>query len=100
MLMFILLTMMMGGVVLLSASLFYLKSSNAKCTSQLSETAQQADGARIDEIELSCIPSQDGKNQAPSKDITQILEFTRTSHKSSKQLPLLGMPDKAFYHIH
>ncbi len=100
MLMFILLTMMMGGVVLLSASLFYLNSGNTKCTNRLSETAQQADGTKIDEIELSCIPSEDGKDQESSKDIAQILEFTRTSHKSSKQLPLLGMPDKAFYHIH
>jgi hypothetical protein len=29
-----------------------------------------------------------------------LMEFTKTSRKSAKQLPLLGLPDKAFYRIH
>jgi hypothetical protein len=31
---------------------------------------------------------------------SKLMEFTKTSRKSAKQLPLLGLPDKAFYRIH
>lgn len=100
MLVFILLTMMMGGVVLLSASLFYLNSSHMTGATQLSRVQQRTGGVVFDDVELPSIHTEDDKSQATNKDVTQILDFTRTSHKSSKQLPLLGMPDKAFYHIH
>lgn len=100
MLVFILLTMMMGGVVLLSASLFYLNSSHATCSNHLSRMQQRTGGVVFDDIELPGIHTEDDKTQAAGREVAQILDFTRTSHKSSKQLPLLGMPDKAFYHIH
>ena len=99
MLVFILLTMMMGGVVLLSASLFYLNSNHLTGTAQLSRAQQRTGGVVFDDVELPSIHAED-RGQAVSRDVAQILDFTRTSHKSSKQLPLLGMPDKAFYHIH
>ncbi|MBN1378031.1 MAG: hypothetical protein JXA04_02215 [Gammaproteobacteria bacterium] len=99
MLVFILLTMMMGGVVLLSASLFYLNSNHATCTHR-SRIQQRTGGVVFDDVELPSIHAEDDKHQAQTREVAQILDFTRTSHKSSKQLPLLGMPDKAFYHIH
>lgn len=100
MLVFILLTMMMGGVVLLSASLFYLNSSHVTHSHHLPGIQERTGGVVFDDVELPGIHTQDDRNQAVSSDVTQILDFTRTSHKASKQLPLLGMPDKAFYHIH
>jgi hypothetical protein len=100
MLVFILLTMMMGGVVLLSASLFYLNSSHATGSNHLPRMQQRTGGVVFDDVELPSIHTEEDTGQAARREVAQILDFTRTSHKSSKQLPLLGMPDKAFYHIH
>jgi hypothetical protein len=100
MLVFILLTMMMGGAILLSASLFYLNSSRATRTHHPKETQQRTNGVVFDDVELPQVRTEDEQNQAETTNVAEILDFTRTSHKSSKQLPLLGMPDKAFYHIH
>jgi hypothetical protein len=100
MLVFILLTMMMGGVVLLSASLFYLNSGNAAGVKYRAETHQRVTGVIFDDVEL---PQLSTPNPAPNqgnKQTTELLDFTRTSRTKSDQLPLLGMPDKAFYHIH
>lgn len=95
MLVFILLTMMMGGVVLLSASLFYLNSSQGVGVE--SKVQKRVQGVVFDDVEL---PSLKPARAISSTQGATLLDFTRTSGKKSDQLPLLGMPDKAFYHIH
>ncbi len=100
MLVFILLTMTMGGVVLLSASLFLMNGRNTHHPKPLPNKPSRSVGTTCDEVALACTQVQNNDDQSAGKEAAQILEFTRTSHKSSKQLPLLGMPDKAFYHIH
>ena len=95
MLVFILLTMMMGGVVLLSASLFYLNSGQTVSV-QTAKVQKRVNGVVFDDVELPQLkPTRNSNKQAAT-----LLDFTRTSSKKSDQLPLLGMPDKAFYHIH
>lgn len=104
MLVFMLLTMFMGGAILLSASLLCL---NKATPSQGSGFIKTANGANViyDDIELPEIrraprvnePTYD-ENGTSSHD--KLMEFTRTAGKADKQLPLIGMPDKAFYHIH
>ena len=104
MLVFVLLTMFMGGVIMLTASLF--------CLTQLGDSQQGTikqhgyTSARLvyDDTELPSIPQQDEASSATEESEemrhNKLMEFTKTSRKSAKQLPLLGLPDKAFYRIH
>jgi hypothetical protein len=104
MLVFVLLTMFMGGVIMLTASLF--------CLTQIGDSRQDTKlngytSARLvyDDTELPSLPQQltDGAGaEIESEDVrhSKLMEFTKTSRKSAKQLPLLGLPDKAFYRIH
>jgi hypothetical protein len=104
MLVFVLLTMFMGGVIMLTASLF--------CLTQLGDSQQDTikqhgyTSARLvyDDTELPSIPQQAEASSATdeSEEVrhSKLMEFTKTSRKSAKQLPLLGLPDKAFYRIH
>ena len=96
MLVFILLTMMMGGVVLLSASLFYLNSGQPVGLNT-ARVHRRVDGVVFDDVEL---PQFQPTHNSSTKQAATLLDFTRTSAKKSNQLPLLGMPDKAFYLIH
>ena len=97
MLVFILLTMMMGGVVLLSASLFYLNSGQAAGITDQSKSQRSVSGVVFDDVELPVL----AQPRSPAdKQAAGLLDFTRIAGKRSNQLPLLGMPDKAFYHIH
>lgn len=98
MLVFVLLTMMMGGAVLLSASLFYL-SSNLTHQGTRKSRAQCIGDVVYDDVEFPPL-GEPGEKSTGTSYSTQLLDFTRTAHKSANQLPLLGMPDKAFYHIH
>lgn len=100
MLVFILLTMMMGGVVLLSASLFYLNSSQTSTVQAMNANQQRTGGVIFDDTEIQGLAEKSAAEPNPVKSSPALLEFTRTSRTTSKQLPLLGMPDKAFYHIH
>lgn len=100
MLVFILLTMMMGGVVLLSASLFYLNSGMATGVAHRAERQKRVSGVVFDDVELPKIGAMHPNRAPVVRQAAELLDFTRTSRKKSDQLPLLGMPDKAFYHIH
>jgi hypothetical protein len=101
MLVFVLLTMFMGGVIMLTASLF--------CLTQIGDNQQDTNkqhgytSARLvyDDTELPSLPQQ-LTEASDSEDVShnKLMEFTKTSRKSAKQLPLLGLPDKAFYRIH
>lgn len=105
MLVFMLLTMFMGGAILLSASLLCLNKATASQGSGFMKTANGTTDVVYDDMELPEIrrtprisePSYD-ENVTSSHD--KLMEFTCTTGKTDKQLPLLGMPDKAFYHIH
>ena len=97
MLIFIWLTMMMGGVVLLSASLFYLNDSQP-VVQHLGDAQRRVNGVVFDDVELPALNSPARK--PVSQQASDLLEFTRTSCKRSNQIPLLGLPDKSFYHIH
>ena len=103
MLVFVLLTMFMGGVIMLTASLF--------CLTQLGDGQQDTNkqhgytSARLvyDDTELPSIPQQaETSANEESEEVrhNKLMEFTKTSRKTAKQLPLLGLPDKAFYRIH
>lgn len=102
MLVFVLLTMFMGGVIMLTASLFCLTQigDNRQDTKQHGYTS-----ARLvyDDTELPSLPQLTDESEAvESEEVrhNKLMEFTKTSRKSAKQLPLLGLPDKAFYRIH
>ncbi len=91
---------------MLSASLLYLNSAGDQfgqkqfCSMPVK---QPANTLIYDDVELPSISEAIDPvelENAKDPDANKILEFTRTSRKSEKQLPLLGMPDKAFYHIH
>jgi hypothetical protein len=103
MLVFVLLTMFMGGVIMLTASLFCLTQMGGQ-----PDTIKQHGytSARLvyDDTELPSLPQQlaEGSETVESEEVrhSKLMEFTKTSRKSAKQLPLLGLPDKAFYRIH
>ena len=102
MLVFMLLTMFMGGAIMLSASLLCL--SKAHPTQNAGVSADRVNDVVYDDMELprlrnTKLPSNDAVS-ANSESHDKLLEFTCTSGKANKQLPLMGMPDKAFYHIH
>ena len=101
MLVFVLLTMFMGGVIMLTASLFCLTQMGGQ-----PDTIKQHGytSARLvyDDTELPSLPQLTDATEVESEDVrhSKLMEFTKTSRKSAKQLPLLGLPDKAFYRIH
>lgn len=104
MLVFVLLTMFMGGVIMLTASLFCLTQLG---DSQQDNTIKQHGytSARLvyDDTELPSVPQLAETSEAEETEEvrhSKLMEFTKTSRKSAKQLPLLGLPDKAFYRIH
>jgi hypothetical protein len=95
--------MFMGGVIMLTASLF--------CLTQVSDSQQGTikqhgyTSARLvyDDTELPSMPQlAEASETEDSEEVrhSKLMEFTKTSRKSAKQLPLLGLPDKAFYRIH
>jgi hypothetical protein len=97
--------MFMGGVIMLTASLF--------CLTQLGDNSRQDNtikqhgytSARLvyDDTELPSVPQLAETSEAEESEAvrhSKLMEFTKTSRKSAKQLPLLGLPDKAFYRIH
>lgn len=101
MLVFALLTMMMAGVVLLSASLFYLNTTPVGNVERRQQERRSTDCVVYDDVELPRLDPVSEECATPETSAAnQLLGFTRTAHTSAKQLPLLGMPDKAFYHIH
>jgi hypothetical protein len=102
MLVFVLLTMFLGGVIMLSASLFCL---NQMSHSRHLQGTKGYTSARLvyDDMELpSFSEKEEWQDEATDEEVShsKLLEFTKTSRKSAKQLPLLGLPDKAFYRIH
>jgi hypothetical protein len=94
--------MMMAGVVLLSASLFYLNATpSVGGVERRQQARRNTDCVVYDDVELPQINPEPEDSATPEASAAnQLLNFTRTAHTSAKQLPLLGMPDKAFYHIH
>ena len=102
MLVFMLLTMFMGGAIMLSASLLCLSKANP--THNSASSANRVNDVVYDDMELprlrnTKLPSSDAVS-ASSDSHDKLLDFTCTAGKANKQLPLMGMPDKAFYHIH
>jgi hypothetical protein len=100
MLVFVLLTMFLGGVIMLSASLFCL---NQMSHSRHLQGTKGYTAARLvyDDMELpSFSEKEEWQDETDDVRHSKLLEFTKTSRKSAKQLPLLGLPDKAFYRIH
>lgn len=105
MLVFMLLTMFMGGAILLSASLLCLNKATPSQGSGLMKTANGATNVVYDDMELPEIRrspriNEPGHDENLTSSHDKLLEFTCTAGKADKQLPLMGMPDKAFYHIH
>lgn len=99
MMVFLLLTMFLGGVIMLSASLFCLNQmSRNHCNPDQTRWGQAPTRLIYDEMELPSLSDQPRTGEPDNHNA--LLEFTKTSRKSSKQLPLLGLPDKAFYRIH
>ena len=102
MLVFILLTMFMGGLIMLSASLLYLNNTGSHLATNNNSFSLPGSSNKLvyDDVELPAVAGPQPQAQAEPRDDTGLLDFTRTSQKSDKQLPLMGIPDKAFYHIH
>ncbi len=101
MLVFVLLTMCMGGLIMLSASLFCLHNANAnEAMENNMSNSKTAIGLVYDDVELPRLDERLWTDEHPESKHNTLLDFTKTSKKSNKQLPLLGLPDKAFYHIH
>lgn len=105
MLVFMLLTMFMGGAILLSASLLCLNKAAPSQGSGLIKAANGANNVVYDDMELPEIHRssrivETSHDENPTSPHDKLLEFTCTAGKADKQLPLIGMPDKAFYHIH
>ncbi|GIX22390.1 MAG: hypothetical protein KatS3mg121_1173 [Gammaproteobacteria bacterium] len=92
MMIFAMLTLMMAGVILLSASLFYLgESLNRRQTAP----SVNPEWLVFDDVERS--RERDGRDSA---DAAARGEIEPIGHRPANALPLLGMPDKAYYHIH
>lgn len=85
---------------MLSASLLCLNKADPSQGSSSSKTAGNIVSVIYDDMELPEINRGRVQDIATQDTHDQLLEFTRIAGKSKKQLPLLGMPDKAFYHIH
>lgn len=105
MLVFMLLTMFMGGAILLSASLLCLNKATPSQGSGFMKTANGTNNVVYDDMELpeihrSSRVTEPSYAETPTSPHDKLLEFTCTAGKTDKQLPLMGMPDKAFYHIH
>lgn len=103
MLVFMLLTMFMGGAILLSASLLCLNKATPSQGSGFTKTANGNvvyDDMELPEIRRTSRITELSYDENSASPHDKLLEFTCTTGKADKQLPLIGMPDKAFYHIH
>lgn len=94
--------LLVSGFLVMSASLLYLhtRQNRLEATAEETSNAEQNyivfDDADLPEWENESWLDEDSE-QARHE---MIMSFTRIHGKSEKQLPIIGLPDKALYNIH